>query len=101
MGLKPSTRLVAIMEDVHGVKRTASINSAIKDRLIRRMNDILNFREKTARRIMLKHIQAFKYEPNPETPGKGMGYFRMDERWYQIVKFIAGTNPENLLAIKE
>lgn len=56
----------------------------------------MKFRERIGWKMLTKHIEDSKYEPNPDTPGSGTGYFAIDSKWYSFVKFISGVKPEVL-----
>ena len=61
----------------------------------------MTFRERVGKHILLRHIQDSYWEPNESDPHVGTGYFKIDYKWYRIVKQISGCKPEKLLKMKE
>ena len=57
----------------------------------------MNLREKLGWFIFLKHVEDSYLVPFETDRHIGTGYFKIDYRWYNFIKFISGLKPEKLM----
>ena len=59
----------------------------------------MTIREKLAWKLLIKHVTYFKWIPHKDDPNIGDGYFKLPIKWYNIIRFIGGKRPEELVNV--